>query len=67
MSEDEECPVTISRDAGRVYRPGSEAAPGLAGPQVREDVNAGADVIDLTAMIREFESNPNARRRPGDR
>ncbi len=66
LSEDESVPVSLSQDAGQAYRPGAEApgAPGLAGPQVRENVETGADVIDLTALIREFESDPNARRRP---
>jgi len=64
MSDDEDVPVTISRDAGS---DGGEVAPGVLGPTIRENVDAGADVIDLTAMIKEFEANPSARRRPGDR
>jgi hypothetical protein len=63
MSEDESVPVGLMSQA---YRPGAEApgAPGLAGPQVRENVETGADVIDLAALIRQFEANPDARRRP---
>lgn len=38
-------------------------APGMQGPTIREGVNAGADVIDLAAMIRELEANPEARKR----
>lgn len=62
MSEDPDVPITINSDE----TPGGngEVAPGLSGPQVRENVDAGADVIDLTAMIKDFEANPDARRRP---
>ena len=67
MSEDENVPITINRDASAVQRDWQQKAPDLSGPQVREGVDAGADVIDLAAMIRQFEADPSARRRPGDK
>lgn len=38
-------------------------APGMNGPTIRENVDAGADVIDLRAMINELEANPGARQK----
>jgi hypothetical protein len=35
----------------------------MDGPVIRENVDTGADVIDLRAMIAELDANPEARRR----
>ena len=53
MSEDESVPFSISRGM---------PLPLEARPQVRKAAG-GADVIDIGAMIRELEGNPDARRR----
>lgn len=34
-----------------------EVTPGVAGPKIRENVYAGTDVIDLTAMRAELEAD----------
>jgi len=41
-----------------------EVTPGMNGPQIREGVDAGTDVIDLTAMRAELEAD-RARRGGG--
>lgn len=56
LSEDEEIPFRMVPDAGRRFRPGEEAAPGTAGPGMREGVDAGVKVIDLAAMKTELET-----------
>jgi hypothetical protein len=33
-----------------------EVTPGVSGPRIRENVDAGTDVIDLTAMRAELEA-----------
>lgn len=48
-------PFRILADVGRRFRPGREAAPGMAGPGMREGVDAGVKVIDLAAMKAELE------------
>lgn len=35
----------------------------MQGPTIRAGVDAGTNVIDLAAMIRELEANPEARKR----
>jgi hypothetical protein len=35
----------------------------MNGPTIRENVDAGTNVIDLRAMIAELEANPDARKR----
>jgi hypothetical protein len=59
LADDEDIPFSVNRAAAD---PG-EATPGMQGPTVREGVDTGADVLDLTAFIREMEANPDARRR----
>jgi hypothetical protein len=49
--------VPFSREEQR-----REAATGTDGPVTRKAM-AGAQVLDITAMIAELESNPDARRR----
>jgi hypothetical protein len=53
MSEDESVPFSIERP---------RSLPQEAGAQVRK-VAGAAEVIDISAMIRELEANPDARRR----
>ena len=54
--------VPFSREETPPWERGAEAAPGMAGPQVRKAA-AGAQVIDIQGLIKEMESNPDARRR----
>jgi hypothetical protein len=35
----------------------------MSGPVIRENVDAGTNVIDLRAMIAELEASPGARKR----
>lgn len=54
--------VPFSREETPAWERGAEAAPGMAGPQVRR-AETGAQVIDIQGLIREMEANPDARRR----
>jgi hypothetical protein len=63
LDAEEEIPFQRRQDAGEAWQPGERAAPGVAGPAVREGVDGGADVIDLRAMISGLEADPQARRR----
>lgn len=56
MSEDESVPFRVNRDVAAW-----EAGARQDGPVVRKAV--GAEVIDISAMIRELDANPDARRR----
>ena len=56
MHEDDEVPFTRQRDVSAGSRP-----MGGMGPQARKA--EGAAVIDITAMIKELESNPESRQR----
>lgn len=49
LAEDESVPFSWKEETG-------EITPGMAGPQVRENVDMGADVLDLTAMRAELEA-----------
>ena len=49
LAEDESVPFTWKEETG-------ELTPGMAGPVRRENVDAGTDVIDLTAMRAELEA-----------
>jgi hypothetical protein len=62
LDADEEIPFSINRDSGSVYQAGSEAAPGMDGPTIRRNVDAGVKVIDLAAMREELEKDPRSRR-----
>lgn len=48
MAEDESVPFSWKDEPG-------EVTPGVSGPQIRENVDAGVKVIDLTAMRAELE------------
>jgi hypothetical protein len=54
--------VPFSREEAPAWERGAEAAPGMAGPQVRKAAT-GAQVIDIRGMIAELEANPAARKR----
>jgi hypothetical protein len=60
LSQDPEVP--FSREETPARERGGQAAPGMAGPQVRKAA-AGAQVIDIQGLIAEMESNPDARKR----
>jgi hypothetical protein len=57
LAEDESVPFGWQEHTG-------EVTPGMNGPQIRENVDAGTDVIDLTAMRAELEAD-RARRGGG--
>ena len=57
LDADPDIPFKRNEDIGRVFRPGEQMAPGMDGPTIRENVDAGADVIDLRAMIAELEAS----------
>jgi hypothetical protein len=59
LSEDPEVPFSVTRAE---VSPG-QAMPGMTGPVVRENVDTGSNVFDLTAMIAGLDSDPAARRR----
>lgn len=63
LLDDPDIPFQRNEDAGRTFRPGEQMAPGMDGPTIRENVDTGAEVFDLGAMIRELEANPEARKR----
>jgi hypothetical protein len=56
LAEDPEVP--FSREAVA-----EQVTPGVTGPATRENVDAGTNVFDITAMIADLEKNPDARRR----
>jgi hypothetical protein len=65
LEQDPEVPLTFDQggsggDAGGVFA----GLPAGQGPQIRENVDAGVDVIDLSAMRRELEAS--RRHRPGE-
>jgi hypothetical protein len=62
LDAEEDIPFQRRQDAGEAWQP-DRAAPGMAGPAVRQGVDGGADVIDLRAMISGLEADPQARRR----
>lgn len=55
LTEDPEVPFTRQRDMAAAWRSTQN------GPQVRKA--QGATVIDITAMIKELDANPEARQR----
>jgi hypothetical protein len=57
MSEDESVPFSWKDDA----EPG-EVTPGVSGPTIRENVDAGVKVIDLAAMRAELEADRDRRK-----
>jgi len=50
LAEDESVPFSFREE-------NTELTPGMAGPKVRENVDMGADVLDLTAMRAELEAD----------
>jgi hypothetical protein len=58
LSEDPEVPFSVIR-AGSAQ----QAAPGATGPVVRENVDTGSNVFDITGMIAGLEADPAARNR----
>lgn len=61
LSEEEGIPFRLRYDVSARFRPGEDPAPGMAGPVIRKDVDGGADVINLTAMIAELEAARRAK------
>jgi hypothetical protein len=51
MSDDEEIPFRIEESVGN-----GEVAPGVEGPTIRKNVDAGVMVINLTEMKDELEA-----------
>jgi hypothetical protein len=60
LAQDPEVPFSREESPARGQR--REAATGTEGPVTRK-AEAGAQVLDITAMIAELESAPNARKR----
>ena len=60
LSQDPE--VAFSRETTPAWERGAEAAPGMAGPQVRK-AEVGAQVFDIRGMIAGLEADPAARKR----
>ena len=61
MSEDPDVPFKLQQeDLASAFGADEEGRP--AGPQVRENVDAGTDVIDLAAMKAELEAGRGYRR-----
>jgi len=58
LSEDEEVPFSVDT------APLSESS-GQVGPTVRENVDTGADVLDINAMRKDLEAARNARKGGG--
>lgn len=52
LAEDESVPFSWSEEPGD-----GEVTPGVSGPTIRENVDAGVKVIDLTAMRAELEAD----------
>jgi len=59
----------MQADASGGYgQPGGDVIPGMpSGPAVRENVDAGVKVINLSEMRAELEANPHSRDRAWDR
>jgi len=62
LDAEEDIPFSRNGDAGREFGGGREAAPGMDGPTIRENVDIGVKVIDLAAMRAELEADPRSRR-----
>lgn len=56
MSDDEDCPFRLEDDTDASI---------AHGPKIRENVDAGTDVLDLTAFRRELEEDRRNRRGGG--
>jgi hypothetical protein len=62
MSEDESVAFTWKE---REVEQGSELTPGMDGPQIRENVDMGSRVFDLTAFRAELEADRTRRTTEG--
>lgn len=62
MAEDESVPFSWKEGGGE---PG-ELTPGVAGPQIRENVDMGSKVFDLTAFRAELEADRAGRHEGGE-
>jgi hypothetical protein len=60
LDADQDIPFKRGEDAGAFG--GGEVAPGMDGPTIRENVDAGVAVIDLAKMRAELEADPRSRR-----
>jgi hypothetical protein len=61
LDADKDIPFQRNQDAGGRFG-GGEAAPGMDGPTIRENVDIGVQVIDLAKMRAELEADPRSRK-----
>jgi hypothetical protein len=57
LDADPDIPFRLQEEAGSAFAGQQD------GPTIRQNVDAGTNVIDLGAMIAELEANPQARKR----